>query len=58
MHSRFFFWGSPEIQRDKNQKDFDEYFKSLLIKAARGDQTMRDTQDKFFDDVYWTPATD
>ena len=34
----------------------DEYFKDLLIRAAREDQIMRYTQDKFFDQVYWEPA--
>jgi len=34
----------------------DEYFKELLVKAAREDQNMRDTQDRFFDEVYWNPA--
>ena len=34
----------------------DDTFKGLLVKAAREDQIMRDTQDQFFDDVYWTPA--
>ena len=34
----------------------DERFKELLIKAGREDQIMRDTQDNFFDEVYWNPA--
>jgi chitosanase len=34
----------------------DEYFKNLLVKAAQEDQIMRDTQDMFFDEVYWNPA--
>lgn len=34
----------------------DEHFKNLLVKAAQEDQIMRDTQDKFFDKVYWDPA--
>ncbi len=34
----------------------DEFLKSLLIKAAREDQVMRDTQDAFFDQYYWDPA--
>lgn len=34
----------------------DENFKRLLIMAAREDQVMLDTQDKFFDEVYWLPA--
>lgn len=34
----------------------DEHFKGLLIKSAREDQVMHDTQDQFFDDVYWMPA--
>jgi chitosanase len=36
----------------------DEYFKGLLIKAAREDHIMVETQDEFFDVVYWMPATD
>ena len=36
----------------------DEYFKGLLIKAAREDHIMVETQDEFFDAVYWMPATD
>jgi chitosanase len=36
----------------------DEYFKGLLVKAARDDEIMRDTQDTFFDEVYWSPAQD
>ncbi len=36
----------------------DEYFKGLLIKAAREDHIMVETQDEFFDAVYWVPATD
>lgn len=34
----------------------DENFKRLLIKAAREDKIMRETQDNFFDEVYWLPA--
>ncbi|MFA0812214.1 chitosanase [Microbulbifer epialgicus] len=34
----------------------DEEFKNLLLSAAREDQIMRDTQDEFFDEVYWNPA--
>lgn len=34
----------------------DEHSKGLLTKAAREDQVMRDTQDSFFDEVYWGPA--
>ncbi|MCX8030793.1 MAG: chitosanase [Thermodesulfovibrionales bacterium] len=34
----------------------DENFKNLLIKAAREDQTMRESQDIFFDGLYWLPA--
>lgn len=34
----------------------DENFKRLLIKAAREDKIMRETQDNFFDAVYWLPA--
>lgn len=34
----------------------DENFKRLLIRDARDDKSMRDTQDKFFDEVYWLPA--
>ncbi len=36
----------------------DENFKSLLIKAAREDMIMRNTQDSFFDEVYWNPAVE
>ncbi len=31
-------------------------FKDLLILAAKDDEIMRSTQDRFFDDVYWEPA--
>jgi chitosanase len=34
----------------------DKKFRELLVRAAREDRTMRDTQDAFFDKVYWTPA--
>ncbi len=34
----------------------DEDFKRLLIRAAREDKIMRETQDIFFDEVYWLPA--
>ncbi len=34
----------------------DEHFKGLLIRSAREDQVMHDTQDQFFDDVDWMPA--
>jgi chitosanase len=34
----------------------DETFKQLLVRAARKDPLMHDTQDAFFDKVYWTPA--
>ncbi len=31
-------------------------FKNLLVLAAKEDEIMRDTQDLFFDQVYWAPA--
>lgn len=34
----------------------DENFKGLLVKAAQQDKIMRDTQDSFFDEIYWNPA--
>jgi chitosanase len=34
----------------------DDHFKGLLVQAAREDQIMRDTQDAFFDELYWNPA--
>jgi chitosanase len=34
----------------------DEVFKGLLVAAARDDEIMRTTQDKFFDLVYYNPA--
>lgn len=34
----------------------DEHFKDLLRRAGREDQVMRDTQDVFFDKVYFQPA--
>ncbi len=34
----------------------DTFFKSLLRKSAREDSIMRETQDRFFDVVYYTPA--
>jgi chitosanase len=36
----------------------DENFKRLLKEAAQKDKTMRDTQDKFFDQYYWQPAVE
>lgn len=36
----------------------DEKFKNLLLQAARKDQIMRDTQDRFFDKHYWEPAVE
>lgn len=35
--------------------DFDMLFRSLL-EAAGNDPVMRDVQDQFFDEAYWTPA--
>lgn len=34
----------------------DDVFKSLLKKAAREDKIMQDTQDDFFDKIYYQPA--
>jgi len=36
----------------------DENFKRLLKEAAQKDKTMKDTQDKFFDQFYWQPAVE
>lgn len=47
----------PYLARIGNEPLHDSTeFKDLLVRAARQDQVMRDTQDAFFDQVYWQPA--
>lgn len=36
----------------------DSFFKELLVRSAREDEIMRECQDRFFDQRYWSPAQD